>query len=174
MGPIQAVQTCLQKYAVFSGRASRPEFWWFFLFCLLIEIGISTTLDPFLFAIARADNAPMFFPITEMVALLFLLPSLSVTQRRIQDTGRNPRPWMIALGLVIAFGYYWTILDLTAAITDYEDSTLFTVLSIFTAPSILTLIILGALLVICMQRSEPVKNIYGPMPLNNSTRSDGS
>lgn len=28
----EAVKACFQKYATFSGRAARPEFWWFFLF----------------------------------------------------------------------------------------------------------------------------------------------
>ena len=28
----RAIKTCLNKYATFSGRAGRPEFWWFFRF----------------------------------------------------------------------------------------------------------------------------------------------
>ena len=31
----EAVQTCFRKYVTFSGRATRPEYWWFFLFLLL-------------------------------------------------------------------------------------------------------------------------------------------
>ena len=32
-----AVSTCLSKYATFSGRATRSEFWWFYLFTFLIN-----------------------------------------------------------------------------------------------------------------------------------------
>jgi uncharacterized membrane protein YhaH (DUF805 family) len=31
----QAVRTCLRKYFTFKGRATRPEYWYFVLFCLL-------------------------------------------------------------------------------------------------------------------------------------------
>ena len=34
----QAISTCLSNYATFAGRASRPEFWWFFLFQVLAQI----------------------------------------------------------------------------------------------------------------------------------------
>ena len=34
-----SVKTCLaEKYAEFNGRASRPEFWWFVLFCLIVNV----------------------------------------------------------------------------------------------------------------------------------------
>ena len=38
----QAISACLSKYAMFSGRASRPEFWWFFLFQVLVWVFRST------------------------------------------------------------------------------------------------------------------------------------
>ena len=33
---LNAVKTCFNKYADFSGRAARPEFWWFFLFQIVV------------------------------------------------------------------------------------------------------------------------------------------
>ena len=33
----QSVGTCLHKYVQFDGRASRPEYWWFVLFTVLVE-----------------------------------------------------------------------------------------------------------------------------------------
>jgi len=35
----ESVSTCLCKYANFNGRASRSEFWWFFVFSLLVDLG---------------------------------------------------------------------------------------------------------------------------------------
>ncbi|MCL5741540.1 MAG: DUF805 domain-containing protein, partial [Betaproteobacteria bacterium] len=33
---VQAIKSCLGQYATFSGRASRSEYWWFFLFQVLV------------------------------------------------------------------------------------------------------------------------------------------
>ena len=44
MGFFDAVKTCFLKYVTFSGRASRSEYWWFFLFCLICQI-IASILD---------------------------------------------------------------------------------------------------------------------------------
>jgi len=38
MNPLEAVQSCLSKYVVFQGRASRAEFWWFFIFESIVSI----------------------------------------------------------------------------------------------------------------------------------------
>ena len=32
----QSISTCFNKYATFSGRASRSEYWWFYLFNCLV------------------------------------------------------------------------------------------------------------------------------------------
>lgn len=43
----QAIQTCFNKYATFSGRASVAEYWWFMLFCFLVNLvsGIITSMN---------------------------------------------------------------------------------------------------------------------------------
>lgn len=67
-----AVKTCLtQKYATFSGRASRSEFWWFVLAYVIGMLIVS--LVPIL-------------PILYVLALF--VPMLAVGFRRLQDTGR--------------------------------------------------------------------------------------
>ena len=35
----KAIATCMGKYAVFSGRATRSEFWWFYLFAVTDALG---------------------------------------------------------------------------------------------------------------------------------------
>ena len=32
-----AIRTCFAKYAIFRGRATRPEFWWLWLFTFLCQ-----------------------------------------------------------------------------------------------------------------------------------------
>ena len=40
----KAVKTCFRKYADFSGRAARPEFWWFMLFQIIVSALLGLTL----------------------------------------------------------------------------------------------------------------------------------
>jgi len=35
----ESISTCLSKFFVFTGRASRPEYWWFYLFTILLSFG---------------------------------------------------------------------------------------------------------------------------------------
>ena len=38
MGFVDAIKSGYSKYATFSGRASRSEFWYFYLFCALVDL----------------------------------------------------------------------------------------------------------------------------------------
>jgi uncharacterized membrane protein YhaH (DUF805 family) len=47
----QAISTCFSKYVTFTGRASRPEFWWFFLFQVIV-LGVTGMVSGILYGIA--------------------------------------------------------------------------------------------------------------------------
>ena len=81
----------LKKYAVFSGRARRKEFWMFVLFTVIIYA--------LLLGIGFAIKAP-YIAIVFYVAIL--LPSLAVHVRRLHDTGRSG--WWVLFGLVPLVG----------------------------------------------------------------------
>ncbi len=69
----EAVKTCFTKYVDFKGRARRSEYWWFYLFVIVLQIIlrlISTT-------------------VSEIGALLLLLPVLAVSVRRLHDIGKG-------------------------------------------------------------------------------------
>jgi len=85
MGFYSAVETCLFKYAIFSGRAPRSEFWYFILFRVLASI-VSIVLDAFLFG-------KNFGFISSAVSAATLLPQITVTVRRLHDT--NHSGWWI-------------------------------------------------------------------------------
>jgi uncharacterized membrane protein YhaH (DUF805 family) len=94
MNYLQAVQTCLRKYVDFSGRASRPEFWWFALFQLIVLV-IASFLGDTVYII---------------VALALLLPSLAVGARRLHDIGKSG--WFLLINLIPIIGilvliYFW-------------------------------------------------------------------
>ena len=74
-----------QKYASFSGRARRTEYWMFFLVYFVIALVIGVVEG--LLSIGGY--------LTGIFALVHLLPSLGVTVRRLHDTGRSG--WWILL-----------------------------------------------------------------------------
>ncbi len=95
MSFVEAIASCLSKYANFDGRASRSEYWWFALFSLLVAI--VTLVDIRLNLISR---------------LLLLIPSLAVGARRLHDIGRSG--WWLLLYFTIVGSLlllYWAIKD---------------------------------------------------------------
>ena len=89
-----AVSSCFRKYATFRGRASRAEYWWFVLFELLV-FGAAAILG----GITGSSELTTF--LLPASILVFVLPSLAVTVRRLHDTGRSGWLYLIAL---IPFG----------------------------------------------------------------------
>ncbi|MAC81878.1 MAG: DUF805 domain-containing protein [Rhodobacteraceae bacterium] len=106
----QAVRTCLTKYVTFAGRAPRSEFWWF-----VLSVGgvlmLAATIDTALFGQTVSVTTDSswawsrktdFAPLSGIVWLLTVLPSLAVTVRRLHDTDR--RGWWILIGLIPLIG----------------------------------------------------------------------
>jgi uncharacterized membrane protein YhaH (DUF805 family) len=75
-----AIKSVFSQYATFSGRARRSEFWYFYLFSVLVNI-VTNTLDRMLF-----DGTAI---LNSLAALALLLPSLAVGARRLHDTGKS-------------------------------------------------------------------------------------
>jgi len=112
-----AVLTCLRKYAVFGGRASRSEYWFFTLATMIAQYAVSIVsaiafapiilghmrplviapghpapFDPAIFRMQLESQIPNLI----LVAVLFL-PHLSVTVRRLHDLGRSGWWWWLNL-----------------------------------------------------------------------------
>ncbi len=85
----------LKKYADFSGRASRREFWLFMLFVTILTVAAHSVDEPD----GRNAAVAMNMGIAELsVTLLLLLPSITVGVRRLHDTGRSGW-WMMLVYL---------------------------------------------------------------------------
>jgi len=97
----ESIKTCFSKYVTFSGRATRPEFWWFALFVFAGQIVLSM-VDSFLFGTTTTTEygfeASTDTPILSGIfALATLLPMISVAVRRLHDTDRTGWWYWIAL-----------------------------------------------------------------------------
>ena len=84
MGFGQAIAACMTDYATFSGRASRSEFWWFYLFVVLMSWGATLVAAAAFPADPAASDA-----LSGLVNLMFLLPVLAAGARRLHDIGRS-------------------------------------------------------------------------------------
>ena len=81
MGFREAVTVCIQDYYTFSGRARRPEYWWFFLFVVVGTLLLSA-VDAVIF------GEGMLLGLNGLFGLLTFLPQIAVSWRRMHDTGR--------------------------------------------------------------------------------------
>ena len=106
-----AVHT-LKKYADFSGRASRSEFWCFFLFVLIVQ------------AAARVVDSLLgrgFYgagPVSALTSLLLIVPQVAVAVRRLHDVGRSGRdlivPGAMLLAMPVVFSFRGILPQLVA------------------------------------------------------------
>tara|TARA_Y100000590_G_scaffold310366_1_gene350670 strand:- start:268 stop:699 length:432 start_codon:yes stop_codon:yes gene_type:complete len=87
-----SVKTCFKKYATFSGRASRSEFWYFYLF----NYGLYAIL-----IISALKISFIFFWFFVGFLLATLIPFIAVTARRLHDI--NKSGWFQILPLPFSF-----------------------------------------------------------------------
>lgn len=76
--------TVLQKYAQFSGRARRSEYWYFFLFNIVITVAL-IFVDVALGTMSNSGNGTL----SSIYRLGVLIPSIAVGVRRMHDVGKS-------------------------------------------------------------------------------------
>ena len=89
----------LKKYADFTGRARRKEFWMYVLLNIGIMI-VTSILDGMAGMSGKIDG--VYGPITAIAALGLLIPSIAVSVRRLHDTDRSG--WWLLLAFVPFIG----------------------------------------------------------------------
>ena len=100
MNPLDATKSCLLHSNTFDGRASRSEFWWFYLFMVIVQqvLGqVAVALD-------------MIF--ITLISLLLIPAYFSASARRLHDGGRSGWNILWCLTIIGAFVVlYWWIVD---------------------------------------------------------------
>lgn len=99
----------LKKYAVFSGRARRAEYWYFVLFNIIVAVVLSL-IDTLLGTFNFMQGVGL---LSGLYALAVLIPTLAVTVRRLHDIDRTG--WWIFINLIPLIGF---IVLLVFAVTD--------------------------------------------------------
>jgi uncharacterized membrane protein YhaH (DUF805 family) len=99
MSPIGYYVRAFQKYVQFSGRATRAEYWWFYLVTIAVSILLSI-IDMIL-------NTPLEF-ISLIYLIVSLIPSTSIQVRRLHDISKSG--WYVLLNLIIIIGWIWLLI----------------------------------------------------------------
>ena len=101
MNLFEAVKTCWAKYATFSGRASRSEFWFFILFCWLLR-DVAYFIDVYVLSYLNGM-------LNLTANLLIFIPNISVTTRRLHDVDRSGWWQLLYITIVgiIPLLYWW-------------------------------------------------------------------
>ena len=108
----------LKRYAQFSGRSRRMEYWMFWLFSILVGAATSI-IDMAIFGYDIGNNGP----VNGVANLALLIPSIAVGVRRLHDTGRSG--WWLLLIFLIIIGWIilliWFCTDGTTGANKYGE-----------------------------------------------------
>ena len=135
----QSVSTCFKKYLDFKGRASRSEFWYFFLFYIL-----ACFLGGFVIGFLVSPSSEFFYVLVIIFFVGLFIPTLSVTVRRFHDFGVSG--WMYC-AFIVPF-------VISGFIEDVQ-------------PVLAKIIELGTFVVFCVyvsQKPNKRKNKFGSVP----------
>lgn len=121
----QSIKSVFSKYADFSGRATRSEYWYFYLFNFLVGMVYYIALFAMLGSGSRDSSAAGYLSVMIIIyALVMTIPSLAVTVRRLHDTGHSG--WWIFLNLIPVIGsivlFIWFITDSDPDTNEYGDN----------------------------------------------------
>lgn len=123
-----AVRTCLNKYADFTGRARRSEYWWFWLFVTVV-VAVPSGIAAVLMVAGLAPNGDVswmetgeggpsagfwvglaLLVLAVVISLALLIPSYAVGCRRLHDRGISG--WLQLISLIPLGGIVLLVLFL--------------------------------------------------------------
>jgi len=106
----------LKKYALFNGRARRKEYWYFFLFNIIITIVLNDIYGEIFGSFIAYQGIGL---LGKLYILFVVIPSCAVSVRRLHDTGRSGS-WLL-IGLVPVFGALVVLVFMVEDSQPYEN-----------------------------------------------------
>lgn len=143
-----SIMTCVtEKYARFSGRASRSEYWWFFLAYVIGGLIVSL----------------LSWVLYLIYALALIVPAAAVGYRRLQDTGRVGWYIFIPMGLSLVSMF---LTPATPVVADGQMTQMPSISSIglLAVLGIIQLVVGLVFLWWLTRPSQPETNQYGSPP----------
>ena len=155
MTPVDWAKRPVEKYATFTGRASRPEYWWYTLALIVayVVIGVVESM------VGLNQMAGPYGLLSLLLMLATLVPSLAVSVRRLHDTNRSG--WWLLIALV---PYCLMAIAGVMALSGGGPLTLMAMVGVI---SIIALIGAVVLLVFMVLPGTPGDNSYGSPPASN-------
>ena len=148
----EAIKSVFSKYATFSGRARRSEFWYFYLFYILVAFGLS-----FL---------SIWIPFAKYLYTLFglgvFLPYTAVTVRRLHDIGKSG--WILLIFMVISLLISMLLFLFIDIITPTNGDNSMTVFIVYGILVFIVLALVIWLIVWLAKDSQPGENQWGSNP----------
>ncbi|WP_170350630.1 DUF805 domain-containing protein [Ruegeria atlantica] len=171
-----AIRTCFSKFFTFSGRASRSEYWFFFLFIVIWSI-IAGIIDAQFFTqvavteteTSKSVTATSSAPVQSIVSLIVFFPHLAVAWRRMHDTGRNGLYALLPILLIL--GAFAVLIFGIGLASHFQHGgsldILFTRATLLIVVPTLIVLFVSPLLVLwwLTRPSQPGVNKYGPNPI---------
>ena len=151
MTPVDWAKRPIQKYADFTGRAPRAEYWWYVL--AIVILGIVLTIIESILGL-RGMVLGIYGPLTVLFWLATIVPGLAVSVRRLHDTNRS------AWWLLLMVPYLLSAVMMAMAVAGGGFAAVGTAGML----GIVGLVCAIVLLVFMVLPSTPGANSYGPNP----------
>ena len=141
----EAISRGFSKYIAFSGRASRPEYWWWVLFTLLVQV------------------IPL---IGGLIGLAVLIPSIAVTSRRLHDIGKSGW-YQLLFFITSAVAWPGFVLFLVLGFGALEEENGLPAISLFLLSIVAAVVAIAVIVILVMwfvRKGDEGPNKYGPDP----------
>lgn len=89
MNFIQAIQSGFRRYADFSGRSSRSEYWYWVLFGSLVSLVISVLNEAIIGRFEELHIVLFASFVSLLLSLVLTLTTIAVSARRLHDIDRT-------------------------------------------------------------------------------------
>jgi uncharacterized membrane protein YhaH (DUF805 family) len=140
-----AVKSGLKNWSNFKGTATRTEFWYFYLFTILLNM-VTTTIDSIiapgtdLSGAAMVGAGPLYF----ITNVALVLPNVSLAFRRFHDVGVSGK-WLFLWALPVLVFFFGGGLGLAELppLTESSSESDITAYAMAIGPSILTALAVG-------------------------------
>ena len=144
------VDTITNHYSDFSGRIGRTQFWYYVLVYVVVGIGVAII----------GSVVAMGAPLRALYSLALLLPTVGMTARRLQDTGK-PGTWAWLLAVPVGVAVVLGLFTIATVLTLGLGAVLFLLTPLLSLASLAAIVVL---IYFCAQPGETSSNAYGPPP----------